>query len=177
MRVELERLQELTALSVDVVRALSLAASVMMDRTGRAVAERSADVEVEGARHTMTVVAREVSATDRLSYADVQEATEEGAEALAIATAAVVLDRRVFRRLPKATGADYLMHPRETDSDASDHYERLECSGVGEGKERARARLEEKLRQLRRYPEQPPGWAVVTDFRPETLVILAAKAA
>lgn len=65
--------------------------------------------------------------------------------------------------LPKGTGADYLLHP--VDAPDGDRYERLECSGLGEGDERADTRLREKVRQLARFPDGPPGWAAVTDFR------------
>ena len=45
----------------------------------------------------------------RATYADPQEATEEGAEGIAISVARRIFGRIVFQRLPKGTGADYLM--------------------------------------------------------------------
>lgn len=74
-----------------------------------------------------------------------------------------VLDRVVFRRLPKGTGADYLM--REAEAAEGDSYERLECSGMGEGQESASMRLRTKIRQLAQFPGNPSGFAIVTDFR------------
>jgi hypothetical protein len=99
----------------------------------------------------------------RDTYADPQEATEEGAEGVAISTARRALHRIVFRRLPKGTGADYLM--RDPESKDDDAYERLECSGIADGQESATARLRSKLAQLARFPTQPSGHAVVTHFR------------
>jgi hypothetical protein len=114
-------------------------------------------------RHAAEIERVPVDARARDTYADPEEAAEEGAEGIAMLLARRVLNRIVFRRLPKATGADYLM--REPQSHDVDGYERLECSGIGFGQESATARLRSKLEQLARYPAQPPGRAVVTHFR------------
>jgi len=72
-----------------------------------------------------------------------------------------ILGRIVFRRLPKGTGADYLM--REDGEPNGDRYERLEVSGIGDGHETASARLSAKIDQLRRH-DGPSGVAIVTRF-------------
>lgn len=98
----------------------------------------------------------------RASFGDAQEATELGAVAIALSVARRVFGRVVFARLPKRTGADYLMRAPGA---SGDDYERLECSGIGDGSETGRQRLGEKVRQLARYPTRPPGYAIVTHFR------------
>jgi len=120
--------------------------------------------EAQGARsRAAEIVPTPVDLTAEETYNDPQEATEEGAEGVALTAARAVLDRVAFRRLPKGRGADYLM--RRADARDGDDYERLERSGIGEGDEGIDARLREKVRQLARFPEAPPGWAAVTDFR------------
>lgn len=100
----------------------------------------------------------------RRTYADPQEATEKGAEAVAIVAARCLLDRVVFRRLPKATGADYLMRPLAAADANTDSYARLECSGIADGQETAAGRLRDKIAQLARYPDGGAGRAIVTRF-------------
>jgi hypothetical protein len=80
-----------------------------------------------------------------------------------------VLDRIVFRRLPKGTGADYLM--RDPQTEGGDNYERLECSGIAEGRESTISRLTSKLEQLARFRAHGPGTAIVTNFREEPVEI------
>jgi hypothetical protein len=54
-------------------------------------------------------------------------------------------------------------------------YERLEVSGIGGGTERAVSRLREKLTRLAEYPEEPPGFAIVTNFRDDPVEILVGR--
>jgi hypothetical protein len=156
-------------LSRPVSEALALAASVVLDQLhGRR--DRDAAV-IHGDDASRAAEIRRVAVDDRArdTYTDPQEATEEGAEGIAVVMARRVLNRIVFRRLPKGTGADYLMRdPRSKDADA---YERLECSGIADGQESATARLRGKLAQLARFPKHPPGWAVITNFRMEPVEI------
>ena len=150
-------------LSRPVSEALALAASVVLDRHHGQGDRDFATVHDGDSERAAEIQRMPVDDRARDSYADLQEATEEGAEGIAIITARRVLDRIVFRRLPKGTGADYLMRdPRAQDGDT---YERLECSGIADGQESATARLRSKLEQLARFPSQPSGRAVVTHFR------------
>lgn len=167
--LDLAALPAETELSRSVAAALGLAASVVLDRIA-AGRERDPALIVGGGTSRPAEL-RRVGVDDaaRATYADHQEATEEGAEGVGMLVARRVLDRIVFRRLPKGTGADYLMRdPRAEDDDV---YERLECSGIAEGQESAAARLRTKIRQLAQFPAQPPGVAVVTSFRAEPVDI------
>jgi hypothetical protein len=150
-------------LSRPVSEALALAASVVLDHHHGKGERDLAVIHSDGESHSAQIHRVPVDGRARDTYADPQEATEEGAEGVAIIMARRVLNRIVFRRLPKGTGADYLM--RDPEAKDGDAYERLECSGIADGQESATARLRSKLEQLARFPSYPPGRAVVTHFR------------
>lgn len=161
--LDLPSLPTETELSRPVAEALALAASVALDRISPS-RERDPAL-IAGGDVKLPAELRRVTVDEgaRRTYADHQEATEEGAEAVAILVARRVLTRIVFQRLPKMTGADYLMRdPEATDGDA---YERLECSGIAEGQESMSVRLRAKLQQLARFPSQRSGVAIVRNFR------------
>jgi len=161
--LDLTLLPACVSLSRPVVEAVALAASVCLQSKHKARKRYKAALHQGARQEAAEIVPTPVTPIDEETYNDVQEATEEGAEAIALSAAYVALDRVAFRRPPKGTGADYLLHP--VDAPDGDRYERLECSGLGEGDERADTRLREKVRQLARFPDGPPGWAAVTDFR------------
>lgn len=102
------------------------------------------------------------------SYADPEEATEDGA--CAVAYACVMADgMRVVSRLPKHTGGDFhLVMPSGAVDD--EQFLRLEVSGIGAGCRVSdhRRRLREKIDQLRRG-EDGPGIAIVVAFEPPCL--------
>jgi hypothetical protein len=168
--LDLTALPASAELSRPVSEALALAASVVLDHLHGMRERHAAAIHGRGARRAGEVVRVPVDDVGRATYADRQEATEEGGEGVALLVARHVLDRIVFRRLPKSTGADYLMRDPRLPED-SDAYERLECSGIGDGRESAAARLERKIAQLARFPQQPWGQAVVTDFGAEPIEI------
>jgi hypothetical protein len=156
-------------LSRPVSEALALAASVVLERLHGPRDGDDAVVHGDDIRRAAEIRRVPVDERAHATYADPQEATEEGAEGIAIVMARHVLERIVFRRLPKGTGADYLMRdPRSQDGDA---YERLECSGIADGQETAASRLRGKLDQLARFPTHPRGRAVVTHFRMQPVEI------
>ncbi len=145
----------------DLARSLASAAAVTLDsvhgpRDDDAAVLRDADL-VSSAR----IVRVAVSQQSRDSYADPDEATEEGAEAIAYLVASRALDRVVFARLPKKTGADWKMRRRS--EIRSDAYERLECSGIASPRESLATRLRDKLDRFKKFPG-PRGCAIVTDF-------------
>jgi hypothetical protein len=171
--LDLTTLPDEVELSQAVSKALALAASVVLDRTHGSEKRIAANVLRGTVRLAAEIRPTMVDARARASYGDPQEATEEGAEGIGVSAALHVLDRIVFRRLPKGTGADYLM--RDPSIGDGDGYERLECSGIADGEELATARLRTKLGQLARYPTQPPGHAVVTSFRATPVEIHIAR--
>jgi hypothetical protein len=172
--LDLQRIASEVELSPVIANACALAASVVLDQLHDPRSEDPAFVSGEG--RELEAVIRRVDVDDRAraTCADPQESTEEGAEAVAFLTARRVLDRIVFKRLPKRTGADYLMRGPSGGTEGDEEFEslRLECSGIGEGREGAAERLRKKIQQLSRYPDELPGYAVVTDFKPEPVEIL-----
>ena len=109
----------------------------------------------------------------RDTYDEHIQLTEEAAEAVAFLVARRVLDRIVYGRLKTRTGADYRLGV--PDRDMRDGYERLEVSGIGTGTEKATKRLQEKLEQLGKYPHEPSGYAIVTNFRDDPIEILIGR--
>jgi hypothetical protein len=167
--LSLPRLRAEAELSRPVAEALALAASVVLERLHGPGERDAALVHEDDASRAAEIERVPVDERDHATYGDMQEATEEGAEGIAISVAQRVLGRVVFRRLPKRTGADYLMRdPRSTEADG---YERLECSGIAEGQETATSRLRSKLDQLARFPTYGSGRAVVTHFRMQPIEI------
>lgn len=173
IELDLGKLPEETELSRPVVEAIALAASVVLDRVHGP--REGDDLTVEAGASKIRARLRRVAVDLRAreTYGDAQEATEEGAEGVAVAVAGRVLNRVVFRRLPKGTGADYLM--RDPSCAEGDGYERLECSGIAEGRELLSTRVREKLKQLGSFSRTQPGLAVVTDFRPSPVAVHIAR--
>lgn len=167
--LDLGSLPDQCELLADTCRSIAAAACV---RLAQLRGERDADpvrVAGDGLDRTGTIARMPVDEKAHATYADPEEATEEGAEAIAILVARQLLDRIVFRRLPKRTGADYRM--RAVQSTGGDDYERLECSGIGDGDESGPARLREKLTQLASHQAHRPGHAVVTRFGREPVEV------
>lgn len=107
------------------------------------------------------------------TFRDRQQATEYGAEAIAVSVVRHLLGWVVSERMPKRTGADYRIRPAGAPED--DQYERLECSGIGDGADTVGARLREKVQQLASEPHLPRGYAVVTRFRATPVEIGVAR--
>ena len=161
MDLDLRKLSELPGASRRVTDDLALAASVVLERLH---GERSLDPATiaQDLSSRVAVIHRvSVDARDRAWKSDPQKATEQGGEGIAVLTAYHVLARVVVRRLQTDTGADYLL--RSAHVSGGDDLERLECSGIGDGKESTGHRLRTKLRQLARYPGEK-GHAIVTNF-------------
>lgn len=161
--LDLPALPEMCELARPVAETLGLAASVVVHTLHGGEGPDPAAIEGEG--RSLSGELRRGKVDDRAiaTFSDFQEATEWGAAGVAILTARQVLERMVFRRLPKGTGADYLM--RGLDVTTGDDYERLESSGIAEGQEATTSRLASKIDQLARFPAQPRGCAIVTNFR------------
>ena len=116
---------------------------------------------------------RAVTGRAALTYDEPIQATEEAAEAVAFLVARRVLDRVAYGRCRTRTGADYRLH-RPGDLDTDD-YERLEVSGISGKTEQPTARLREKLERMAEYPDEPPGFAIVTCFRGDPVEILIGR--
>jgi hypothetical protein len=167
--IDLGALPEEVELSRCVSEAVALAASVVVDRFHGGTEVIPAEIHQTDRKRTASVRPVPVDDVARASFGDPQEATEDGGEAIGLSIAYRMLSRVAFRRLPKHTGADYLVRPKA--KAFGDDYERLECSGIGDGSETASSRVQAKILQIARYPEYPPGHAVVTSFRASPIEI------
>lgn len=156
-------------LSRSILEALALAASVCLERCHGTRAQDPAEILGSGKNWKANIRRAPLDAQAHATYGDPQEATEHGAVGVAVLVVSRVLDKVVFRRLPKRTGADYLV--RDARGPAGDDYERLECSGISSGDESTQTRLARKLGQLARFPEQPKGIAMVTNFRSNPVAV------
>lgn len=104
----------------------------------------------------------------RRTYADPQEATEEGATAVAIAVVVDSTEYVVVERAMKSGGFDYWLGYEPAVLAA-----RLEISGIRDGTASSiKARMKQKLEQMSPSDDSGfPGYAVVVEFgRPEARV-------
>lgn len=168
--LDLRRIEHECDILPDTARSLAAAASVTLERKHGRREEDPATVRDGSSSHDVRIQRVAVTAQARDTYGDHDEATEEGAEAIAYLVASHVLDRVVFSRLPKKTGADWKMRRRSERN--TDVYERLECSGIASDGESMASRLREKVDRFDKYPG-PRGCAIVTHFgeRPVQIVI------
>ena len=104
----------------------------------------------------------------RKSNADLQEAVEDGATAIAIAVVARLTQYRVVERSVKTTGIDWWLGREDGVFEA-----RLEVSGIIKGPKKIQSRVEQKLEQMTRSDATGlPGYAAVVEFStPEARIV------
>ena len=174
LTLDLRSLPDRCELLPSTSRSIAAAASVRLEQLHGERVDDPMALQSDDLRRTGQIIRLPIQQDARNTYDDPEEATEEGAEAIAILVARDLLDRVVFRRLPKHTGADYRMRAATAAADG-DEYERLECSGIGDGRDSASTRLREKLSQMAAHDAGRPGHAIVTRFGREPVEILVAR--
>jgi len=142
------------------------AATVCLDENGHRSGVR---LTISGSQtSTPTLEFRAPTKRARRTHADLGEATEDGATAVAIAVSTRVTNYRVVERSRKGTGFDYWLGRRAGLFEA-----RLEVSGILRGPARIERRIREKLHQM--APSDAggfPGYAVVVEFSaPEARIV------
>lgn len=171
--LDLGAIHDATELEPPYAEVRAIAATVLLERNHGPRESYPAELHHEERRRSAQLVRRAVTSRADRTYDEPIQATEEAAEAVAFLVARRVLNRIAYARCRTRTGADYrLRHPGAADSDS---YERLEVSGIGGGTERTLNRLREKLTRMAEYPEEPPGFAIVTNFRDEPVEILVGR--
>lgn len=101
----------------------------------------------------------------RLSYADMQEATEYGACGLAILMARNLTGKVVLLRSKKGQGFDYWIGEPSNDDGLFEGKTRLEVSGILMGDETTiRARVRQKKNQIKPSDHIAPGCIAVIEF-------------
>jgi hypothetical protein len=101
----------------------------------------------------------------KLTYADMKEATEWGASAVALLFAKEQLDKVVIERAAKGTGFDYWLGDDAPDDLPFQGLARLEVSGILRGTAaEIQTRLVQKKKQMDPTDETAPGYVAVIEF-------------
>ncbi len=146
--------------------ALIEAATVCLDHHQHA---SGIDLEVSGsytARHPLEFSAPSTEA--KRANADLQEAVEDGATAIAMAAVVRLTEYRVLERAIKKTGFDWWLGRRDGVFEA-----RLEISGILDGPKKIQSRVNAKLDQMSPTDSTGlPGYAAVVEFStPEARIV------
>jgi hypothetical protein len=111
---------------------------------------------------------------ERAAWANADEATRDGAYAVALASAEVELGLVAVSRAETLTGSDYYLGVAaegEPHDDLEKAY-RLEVSGVDRGRRAIlRRRLRQKVNQVRRGASLLPAFACVVGFQTGSVVV------
>ena len=173
MVLDLAAIGDATDLVAPYAETRAIAATVLLERNHGPRPHDPVDLHHLDRRHAAELHRCEVDARARDTYDEPIQVIEEAAEAVAFLVARRVLDRIAYARLKTRTGADYCLRvPTGRDGD---RYERLEVSGIGAGTEHAGHRLREKLDRLAKYTDEPPGYAIVTNFRDDPIEVLVGR--
>ena len=151
----------MSGLSVRVGGAMAEAAAVCLDDCGHGTPAR---LTVDGnERRVYDLVWRLADDQSRRTWADEQEATEQGACGIAILVVRSIRGHEVLERSRKGTGFDYwLGKPNDMPFAAKS---RLEVSGIRRGDTRSvAARVQQKIRQISVSSGRLPGIVVVVEF-------------
>ena len=156
------------AISSAIGSAMAEAAGVCLESQGH---RQGARLHVMGSLYsTHALVWPNIDMQARLSWADLHQATEWGATALAVLLLVRETGYAVIKRAAKGTGIDYWLGPEDQGPPFQDAA-RLEVSGIlsaeGNPSQVQRAvdrRVKEKLKQTRRSAGSLPAYVVVIEF-------------
>jgi len=107
----------------------------------------------------------------RAAWANTDDATRDGAYALAIATVELLRETFAVRRAETRTGADYYIAPQNQDSEDLENWLRLEVSGTDLEKSEVKRRLREKLQQAKRGKSNLPALVAIIGFKVQLAVL------
>jgi hypothetical protein len=108
---------------------------------------------------------------DRNAWANLEDATRDGAYALALAAIEHLRGFVAIRRAQSRPGSDYYISPIGQDPDDFENCYRLEISGTHLGIAAINQRLREKLIQAQRGDSPLPAIAAVVGFREKVIII------
>ena len=112
----------------------------------------------------------------RRAWANADDATRDGAYALALAGVELTLGLAAIQRAETKSGADYYVAPINDLSEDMETWIRLEISGVDRGNETAvNQRLRRKLQQLKFGASNAPAFAAVVGFSARLIAIQALE--
>ena len=111
------------------------------------------------------------------AWANVDDATRDGAYAFAIATTELLRGMVAVHRAETKTGADYYIAPVGEDLEDLEHWWRLEVSGTHSDKSEVKRRLRIKVEQARQGSSSLPALAAVIGFRVQLILLQTVDAA
>ena len=150
-------------LSPELVLCKSKAAAVCLQSVGK---QTGVQLQVTGSIvETLCLNWSELNEIDFDSFADMQETTEWGAEAIAFIVVNEFTDYQVIKRSCKGTGFDYLLSNKDCDL-FQDVQAKLEVSGIKELKNSSelKYRVKEKVTQASQKFTNLPVLVIVTAF-------------
>lgn len=164
--LDLTDLRAVSRLTPAVLEALAEAASVMLDRYHPAPPPPTPfGLHLRGEELPADVAWQGPTNDQRDTHANEKDAAEDGACAVAIATAAAT-GYVVVRRTRQGSGCDYLMIRK---GEPENDFHKLEVSGTGEGN--LRSRLTQKVAQGKGGDLDRPGLAVVVGFKEAKILV------
>lgn len=167
--IDLNKIHDCSSLTPNILGALREAAQVVLQQVHGQGSEIDGVVKYTGKNEQLAVVRWSPPSTQELATHDnINNASEDGATAIAIVTMFRTAGYRVVRRAPHGSGADYLMRPPGT---GGDEFIRLEVSGIV-GKDSTKTRLLEKVNQLQKGNLRRPGVAAVIKFSGSPMIIV-----
>jgi hypothetical protein len=169
---DLRKIDECSSLTSFVLGSLAEAASVVLEQLHPAVEQR-VGCALELDEHTKAEGPLCWSAPTlqaRATHANENNASEDGAVAVAIVAVHRSLGYRVVARAEHRSGADYLMWDP---TKGEDELVRLEVSGII-GVASARSRLRVKVEELENGRDRRPGVACVVRFSTKPVMIYCA---
>ena len=107
----------------------------------------------------------------RNAWANLEDATRDGAYALALAAIEQLRGFVAIRCAQSRTGADYYVVPIGQDPEDLENCYRLEISGTSLGNSAIKQRLREKLIQARKGDSPLPAIVAIVGFREKMIII------
>ena len=145
------------------------AASVCLDRHHSSPIEFSLNAD---SQETKTVVVwNPVSDRTKNSWANKDDATRDGAYALALASTELSKGLVAIHRAETRTGADYYIALPEASLDDLENWYRLEVSGTHLNETEVKARLREKVEQTKKGESNLPALASVIGFKVKQILL------
>lgn len=111
----------------------------------------------------------------RNAWANQDDATRDGAYAIALAAVELSRNMVALRRAETRMGADYYIAPIGQELDDLENCFRLEVSGTDLSSAEVRRRLQEKVAQARRGNSNLPAIAAVVGFRAKLIMISSVR--
>jgi hypothetical protein len=105
------------------------------------------------------------------AWANVDDATRDGAYALAIAATELLKGMVAVHRAETRTGADYYVAPLGEELEDLENWWRLEISGTHSDKSEVKRRLRIKLDQAKQGNSNLPALAAVIGFRVQLILL------